>query len=221
MGLLQYLQSTETPPAHESINIDIRGSKAGVKAKKQSTSEIMVGHWKNRSFFNPEKDAKPAARQLVVRQRLEREREKGFDHIIRFSEPPSFLIHLSFSFRIHRNWLMFYYQLSQDHSRTDLIWNHRTREELREGLESEMRAFNIDKELGGTQALEVSWNYVEFDVKYESLSEELKIGDNYVRLLLEQGWFSLLQKTSACSHLCLFSPRRSSAQHSKPYELLL
>jgi hypothetical protein len=82
---------------------------------------------------------------------------------------------------------MFYYQLSQDHSRTDLIWNHRTREELREGLESEMRAFNIDKELGGTQALEVSWNYVEFEVKYESLSEELKIGDNYVRLLLEQG----------------------------------
>lgn len=82
---------------------------------------------------------------------------------------------------------MFYYQLSQDHSRTDLIWNHRTREELREGLESEMRAFNIDKELGGTQALEISWNYVEFEIKYESLSEELKIGDNYVRLLLEQG----------------------------------
>jgi len=81
---------------------------------------------------------------------------------------------------------MFYYQLSQDHNRTDLIWNHRTREELREGLESEMRAFNIDKELGVTQALEVSWNYLEFEIKYESLAEELKIGDNYVRLLLEQ-----------------------------------
>jgi len=99
VGLLQYLQSTETPPAHESINIDIRGSKAGVKAKKQSTSEIMVGHWKNRSFFNPEKDAKPAAKQLVVRQRLDREREKGFDDFFLFSEPPSFLsIHLLFFF---------------------------------------------------------------------------------------------------------------------------
>jgi len=32
-----------------------------------------------------------------------------------------------------------------DHSRTNLIWNHRTREELREALEAELRAFNIDK----------------------------------------------------------------------------
>lgn len=81
---------------------------------------------------------------------------------------------------------MFYYQFRQDHSRVDLIWNHKTREELREALEAELRAFNIDRDLGGL-TLAVSWNHVEFEVKYESLSEELKIGGNYVRLLLEQG----------------------------------
>ena len=40
---------------------------------------------------------------------------------------------------------MLYYQLARDHSRPDLIWNHKTREELREALESELRGFNIDK----------------------------------------------------------------------------
>jgi len=33
----------------------------------------------------------------------------------------------------------------------------------------------------------VAWNYVEYEVRYESLADELKIGDHYVRLLLEQG----------------------------------
>ena len=40
---------------------------------------------------------------------------------------------------------MLYYQLWKDHARPDLIWNHKTREELREALESELRGFNIDK----------------------------------------------------------------------------
>jgi hypothetical protein len=40
---------------------------------------------------------------------------------------------------------MLYYQLWRDHARPDLIWNHKTREELREALESELRGFNIDK----------------------------------------------------------------------------
>ena len=34
---------------------------------------------------------------------------------------------------------------------------------------------------------EISWNHVEFEVRYESLSEEIKIGDYYLRLLLDEG----------------------------------
>jgi hypothetical protein len=41
------------------------------------------------------------------------------------------------------------------------------------------------QETGGNR--DVAWNYVEFEVRYESLADELKIGDHYVRLLLEQG----------------------------------
>ena len=118
-----------------------------------------------------------------------------------------------------RNWPLLYYQVNRDHARPDLIWNHKTREELRESLESELRGFNIDKvrrrqsdggrpenplrqrtrkagrlcnralgvgqDLGGSR--DVAWNYVEYEVRYESLADELKIGDHYVRLLLEQG----------------------------------
>jgi len=39
-----------------------------------------------------------------------------------------------------------------------------TREELRDALENEMRAFQRDKDLG--QNVEISWNYTEFEVFY-------------------------------------------------------
>eukprot|EP00064_Thunnus_orientalis_P007154 superscaffoldBa00000780_g7173 len=74
--------------------------------------------------------------------------------------------------------------LQLDHARSNLIWNLKTREELRDALEGEMRAFGVDRELGN--ATVISWNHQEFEVKYECLSDEIKIGDYYLRLLLEE-----------------------------------
>lgn len=97
-----------------------------------------------------------------------------------------------------------------DHARSNLIWNLKTREELRDGLEGEMRAFSVDRELGSGNV--ISWNHQEFEVyfgyqyyiftktlykvtlclcsglqvRYECLSDEIKIGDYYLRLLLEE-----------------------------------
>lgn len=51
-----------------------------------------------------------------------------------------------------------------------------TREELRGALESEMRAFAMDKDLSGNYV--VSWNHLEFEVLYECLADELKIGNS-------------------------------------------
>jgi predicted metal-binding protein len=45
----------------------------------------------------------------------------------------------------HQNWLMLYYQINKDHAQADLIWNHYTREELRQKLEDEYRTFTRDK----------------------------------------------------------------------------
>jgi len=86
--------------------------------------------------------------------------------------------------KIEANWDLFYYRFGQDHAKSNLIWNFKTREELRDSLESEMRAFNIDRELGSANV--ISWNHHEFEVKYECLAEEIKIGDYYLRLLLEE-----------------------------------
>lgn len=78
-----------------------------------------------------------------------------------------------------------------DHSRPDLIWNHHTREELRAALQSEIAAFNHQQSTYGTGTGTskggdhiLSWNYKEFEINYESLSSELKIGDYYIRVLL-------------------------------------
>lgn len=49
-----------------------------------------------------------------------------------------------------------------DHARSNLIWNLKTREELRDALEGEMRAFNVDRELGSSNV--ISWNHQEFEV---------------------------------------------------------
>ena len=80
------------------------------------------------------------------------------------------------------NWPLFYYFFDQDHSKPDLIWNYKTRQELKDGLETEIQAFLQDRELcGGTL---ISWNHTEFQIIYHSLADEIKIGDYFLRLLL-------------------------------------
>ena len=85
----------------------------------------------------------------------------------------------------NENWDLFYYKFNLDHAVPNLIWNFKCREELREAIENETRAFNIDKDLG--QGYVIAWNYNEFEVAYNCLSEEIKIGEYYLRLLLESG----------------------------------
>lgn len=78
----------------------------------------------------------------------------------------------------------FFYQFTRDHSIPNLIWNHKTREELRVCLDNELRQFSSDKELSGNILL--AWNYEEFEVHYQCLADEIKIGDYYIRLILEK-----------------------------------
>lgn len=82
------------------------------------------------------------------------------------------------------NLALFFYQFARDHNIPNLIWNHKTREELRVSLENELRQFQTDKELSGSTL--VAWNYEEFEVQYQCLADEIKIGDYYIRLILEQ-----------------------------------
>ncbi|CAM4760310.1 unnamed protein product [Rotaria magnacalcarata] len=87
--------------------------------------------------------------------------------------------------RTEKNWRLFYQRFAMDHARPTLIWNNKTRDELRETIENEIRNFNIDKDLGHGHL--ISWNHNEFEVSYQCLNDEIRIGSVYLRLLLEQG----------------------------------
>uniref|UniRef100_A0A1D1ZA60 DnaJ subfamily C member 13 n=2 Tax=Anthurium amnicola TaxID=1678845 RepID=A0A1D1ZA60_9ARAE len=104
--------------------------------------------------------------------------------------------------RLLCNWHEFWKAFGLDHNRADLIWNERTRQELRESLQAEVHKLDVEKErtedivpgcvtvealTGQGHVPQISWNYSEFSVSYPSLSKEVCVGQYYLRLLLESG----------------------------------
>ncbi|KAK8945096.1 hypothetical protein KSP39_PZI008112 [Platanthera zijinensis] len=102
--------------------------------------------------------------------------------------------------RLLCNWYEFWRAFGLDHNRADLIWNERTRQELREALQLEVHKLDVEKErtediVPGSAPTKdnteienlpkISWNYAEFSVCYPSLSKEVCVGQYYLRLLLE------------------------------------
>ncbi|GFS52720.1 dnaJ homolog subfamily C member 13 [Trichonephila inaurata madagascariensis] len=171
-GLLSYLDSTETAPVKTADYINIRDnlkiavdqSQTGAKHLPPSLQvlekhlENVLEHWRERIGL-PKKEDKIQQRPIVLRKRRKRVKNEA-------------------------NWSMFYHHFNQDHTKPDLIWNYRTREELKDALEKEMRDFSSCRDL--SRSVTISWNHTEFEVHYSSLSEEIKIGDYYLRLLLEE-----------------------------------
>ncbi|XP_026689186.1 dnaJ homolog subfamily C member 13-like [Diaphorina citri] len=105
------------------------------------------------------------------------------------------------------NWKLFYYKFAGNHSLPSLIWNHKTREELREALEKELRAFYADRDNMG--AAVISWNHHEFEVVYSSLQDGI-FAENKEKLILS-AIQSLLQKEGDQSESSL-SPAELEAQ---------
>ncbi len=127
--------------------------------EKQLTNVLQ--HWKQRvGTTGPVLTTKSEEKVIVLRRRRQRLKSK-------------------------ENWDLFYYKFNLNHAQPNLIWNFKCREELREAIESETRAFTNDKDLG--QGYIIAWNYIEFEVQYNCLSDEIKIGEYYLRLLLESG----------------------------------
>ncbi|KAK7077105.1 DnaJ subfamily C member 13 [Halocaridina rubra] len=121
--------------------------------------DFALQHWRSRMKKEKSAEEKFRERPLVLRKRREK-------------------------LKTTANWPLFYYNFNRDHSLPNLIWNYKTREELRVALESEMRAFNEDRDV--RSSVVIAWNHHEFEVSYPSLRDEIKIGDYYLRILLEQ-----------------------------------
>eukprot|EP01147_Barroeca_monosierra_P008081 gene8081-757_t len=156
-GLLDALHSEEKVPERDIDRVNVRDNlnvaKQQTKTPTTRKLEQLLLHWRSRSGHSSGKGIVPT---------LRRRRQ----HV-----------------KIENNWDFFYFQFAKDHARADLIWNFKTREELKECIDGELRAFHADKDLRGKYI--VAWNHTEFEVRYESLADEVKIGDHFLRLLLE------------------------------------
>lgn len=181
LGLLNYLDSPDKPPqsmlylpSRDNLMLANQTSSANgniVTSKINAIKDIhpsvrvierqleqTIMHWREQIGL-PKRDEKANARPVVLRKCRQR-------------------------VKVEDNWDMFYYQFYQDHCKPDLIWNLKTREELKTVIENELRLFTTDRELAAKQAL-ISWNYYEFEVSYKSLADEIRIGDYFLRLLLD------------------------------------
>ncbi|ESO09053.1 hypothetical protein HELRODRAFT_156562 [Helobdella robusta] len=184
VGLLSYLDSKDDVPDDDVDRINVRDNlklaqilllvakwfyttkqEQDIRKRKnvhlkqiEKHIEGLLVHWKNRLGIESNNQVQQD-KVVVLRKRRQRIKPEA-------------------------NWKLFYYQFNKDHAKPNLIWNYKTREELRLALEDEIRSFNVDKELSGGGV--VSWNHLECEVQYPSLAEEIKIGNYYLRILLEE-----------------------------------
>nr|XP_040126489.1 dnaJ homolog subfamily C member 13 [Ictidomys tridecemlineatus] len=196
-GLLAYLDSSDPVPEKDADRMHVRDNVkiamdqygkfnkvpewqrlAGKAAKEvekfaKEKVDLVLMHWRDRMGI-AQKEVKKYASKFIA-----------FLHVLGLTSvsvvhSEGIQICLTEYLKLKMNMSRF----SQDHARSNLIWNFKTREELKDTLESEMRTFNIDRELGSANV--ISWNHHEFEVKFNCLAEEIKIGDYYLRLLLEE-----------------------------------
>ena len=83
------------------------------------------------------------------------------------------------------NFRVLFFQLTQDQNLADLVWNARTRQELRTALEAELASFERQQLLRGVGR--VAWNHEQFSIQYDSMAGELCVGGVYLRLFMESG----------------------------------
>ena len=166
LGLISFLNSKETVPEREADRMHVRDNMkavnqtSGKKLMSKKNLNKLTAHWRTKARKAGSGVGKGGKKPQPVTLRKRRQ-----------------------NLKIDANWDYFYYQFYLDHARADLIWNYKTREELRECLEFERRMFVDANALRGKHT--ISWNHTEFELRYETLAEEVKIGDHYLRLLLE------------------------------------
>ncbi|XP_077081132.1 dnaJ homolog subfamily C member 13 isoform X1 [Siphateles boraxobius] len=185
-GLLAYLDSPDPVPEKDVDRMHIRDN---VKIATDQFGRNKVPEWQRlagKAAKEVEKFAKEKADLVLVhwRDKMGIAQKEQDRNNLNANQKPVILRKRRQRIKIESNWELFYYRFQQDHARSNLIWNLKTREELRDALEGEMRCFSVDRELGSASI--IAWNHQEFEVKYECLSDEIRIGDYYLRLLLEE-----------------------------------
>ncbi|KAL7718093.1 J domain-containing protein [Entamoeba marina] len=157
-SLLAYLDSNDIPPEDDIVNFNDQKENQTIQLSK------IQAFWKSWNTFSVGITTKRKDSNNVVRTaRVQQEKQQEYQS--------------------KRNWRMFLYQLRQDHNTVDLIWNHHTREELKDSLSNEISTFT--KQQKTTQHSFISWNYKEFRVAYRCLENEVCVGGYYLKKLVD------------------------------------
>ncbi|KAG0721186.1 DnaJ subfamily C member 13 [Chionoecetes opilio] len=157
----RHMDKIETVERH--LQVGAKHVEAYYEAYLERHVDFALQHWRSRMKREKSTEERFRERPLVLRKRREKLKSTA-------------------------NWPLFYYKFNVDHALPNLLWNYKVSSQYpgraEGGLEAEMRAFSEDRDVRG--AMVVAWNHQEFEVSYPSLKDEIKIGDYYLRILLEQ-----------------------------------
>ena len=175
-GLLRCLESSESVVlTDEGEMLDRDNLKVATKMSEISAVETQL--------LEVERAVKKQTKALLAHWRGIQNRSKPPEEVQASQPKPIVLRRRRENTKIKENWNLLYYQCYKDHQKPDLIWNYKTREELRVTLENEIRTFTDAVAVIGNE--DAAWNYAEFEVMFNSLASEVKVGDYYLRVLLD------------------------------------
>lgn len=96
------------------------------------------------------------------------------------------------------NWEALWTAVGQNHNHAALIWNERTRAELREALEAEEALLRLGRgRVSQGSGRYPSWNYSEFRVVYRSLAHHLCIAGVYLKILVDSAAQGSVERLAA------------------------
>ncbi|KER23065.1 hypothetical protein T265_08964 [Opisthorchis viverrini] len=149
LGLLAYLESDAEPPVvvidhlphrdnlklaqDHMTRIDER--KQTIRYQVETKIEQLLTHWRLRVGLPPRKpNVNRELDERPVVLRLPRHQVKPLR-----APDTGDGVHVA-------NWRYFFYQFEQDHAKPDLVWNLRTRNELREAMDKEIQEFKRERD---------------------------------------------------------------------------
>ncbi|KRY71181.1 DnaJ -like protein subfamily C member 13, partial [Trichinella pseudospiralis] len=179
-GLLQYLKSTEEPYMSEEDLLALRDN-FDLAQKEQMTPLERKKYLKEQLMklqSNVEKQLDLLLQHWFIPTKVEFRRTEDI------TMPPLALRKQRVRVKVNENWNMLFYMFNRNHHQSNLIWNPKTRDDLKVALENEIHAFDTSQAMQTDR--HISWNHFDFEVTYTSLKDEIRIENNYLRVFIEE-----------------------------------
>ncbi|KRX18565.1 DnaJ -like protein subfamily C member 13 [Trichinella nelsoni] len=179
-GLMQYLKSNEELPLMEEDLLATRGNLDVVQKEKTAKFD-------RKNVLKEQLVALHSTVEKQVDSLLENwlfPKRFGIRKTEDATMPPVALRKRRIRVTVSENWNMLFHMFNKNHYQSNLIWNPKTRDDLKVALESEIHAFDASQAI--QTDCHISWNHFDFEVIYSSLKDEIRIDNNYLRVFIEE-----------------------------------